>query len=333
AEQHTRDAYAPQIIIGTHALLYESSEFKDLGLVVIDEQHKFGVLQRARLIARGDAPDVLVMTATPIPRTLTQTLYGDLDVSTLREKPANRGAVQTAARPVEKLPEVVDFVRKQLDCGRQAFVVYPLVEESDKLGVKAATAELEKWKVLLAPRSVGLLHGRMAPDEKEETVSRFRAGQLAALITTTVIEVGVDVPNANIMVVENAERFGLAQLHQLRGRVGRGEHKSYCILLFDPKAEGGSQEKLSILEKTSDGFEIAEADFRLRGPGDLLGTAQSGLPPLKLGDLFRDAQLMHEAAALAASIFAEDPEMQRAEHLGLRTFLAQSQTKMAASAS
>ena len=327
------DACAPQIIIGTHALLYESSEFKDLGLVVIDEQHKFGVLQRARLIARGDAPDVLVMTATPIPRTLTQTLYGDLDVSTLREKPANRGAVQTAARPVEKLPEVVDFVRKQLDCGRQAFVVYPLVEESDKLGVKAATAELEKWKVLLAPRSVGLLHGRMAPDEKEETVSRFRAGQLAALITTTVIEVGVDVPNANIMVVENAERFGLAQLHQLRGRVGRGEHKSYCILLFDPKAEGGSQEKLSILEKTSDGFEIAEADFRLRGPGDLLGTAQSGLPPLKLGDLFRDAQLMHEAAALAASIFAEDPEMQRAEHLGLRTFLAQSQTKMAASAS
>jgi ATP-dependent DNA helicase RecG len=332
AHAKDRGALASQIIIGTHALLYESSEFENLGLVVIDEQHKFGVLQRARLIARGDAPDVLVMTATPIPRTLTQTLYGDLDVSTLREKPANRGAVQTAARPVEKLPEVVDFVRRQLDRGRQAFVVYPLVEESDKLAAKAATAELEKWKSLLAPHFVGLLHGRMPPDEKEKTVSTFRTGQLAALITTTVIEVGVDVPNANIMVVENAERFGLAQLHQLRGRIGRGEHKSYCILLFDPKAEGSSQEKLSILERTSDGFEIAEADFRLRGPGDLLGTAQSGLPPLKLGDLSRDADVMRETAVLAASMFAEDPEMLKPEHVALRAFMAQSKAKIAASA-
>ena len=290
AEQHTRDAYAPQIIVGTHALLYESSEFEDLGLVVIDEQHKFGVLQRARLIARGDAPDVLVMTATPIPRTLTQTLYGDLEVSTLREKPANRGAVLTAVRERGKLPEVVDFVRKQLDRGRQAYIVYPLVEESNKLVAKSATAEFEKWKLALAPHSVGLLHGRMPPEEKEETVAKFHAGQLAALITTTVIEVGVDVPNANIMVVENAERFGLAQLHQLRGRIGRGEHKSYCILLHDPKIEETSREKLAVLEKTTDGFEIAETDFRLRGPGDLLGTAQTGLPPLKLGDLFRDAE-------------------------------------------
>ena len=221
-----RDAYAPHIIVGTHALLYESSEFEDLGLVVIDEQHKFGVLQRAQLIARGDSPDVLVMTATPIPRTLTQTLYGDLEVSTLREKPANRGAVLTAVRERAKLPEVVDFVRKQLDRGRQAYIVYPLVEESNKLAAKSATAEFERWKPLLAPHSVGLLHGRMPPEEKEETVAKFHAGQLAALITTTVIEVGVDVPNANIMVVENAERFGLAQLHQLRGRIGRGEHRS-----------------------------------------------------------------------------------------------------------
>jgi RecG-like helicase/REP element-mobilizing transposase RayT len=327
-----RDAYAPQIIVGTHALLYESSEFEDLGLVVIDEQHKFGVLQRARLIARGDAPDVLVMTATPIPRTLTQTLYGDLEVSTLREKPANRGAVLTAVRERGKLPEVVDFVRKQLDRGRQAYIVYPLVEESNKLAAKSATAEFEKWKSLLAPHSIGLLHGRMPPEEKEQTVAKFHAGQLAALITTTVIEVGVDVPNANIMVVENAERFGLAQLHQLRGRIGRGEHKSYCILLHDPKIEETSREKLAVLEKTADGFEIAETDFRLRGPGDLLGTAQTGLPPLKLGDLSRDAEVMRETAALAASVFADDPEMQKPEHLALRAFLAQSKAKIAASA-
>ncbi len=332
AEQHTRDAYAPRIIVGTHALLYESSEFEDLGLVVIDEQHKFGVLQRARLIARGDAPDVLVMTATPIPRTVTQTLYGDLEVSTLREKPANRGAVLTAVRERAKLPEVVDFVRKQLDRGRQAYIVYPLVEESNKLAAKSATAEFERWKSLLAPHSIGLLHGRTPPEEKEETIAKFHAGQLAALITTTVIEVGVDVPNANIMVVENAERFGLAQLHQLRGRIGRGEHKSYCILLHDPTIEETSREKLAVLEKTNDGFEIAETDFRLRGPGDLLGTAQTGLPPLKLGDLLRDAELMRETAALAASVFADDPELQKTEHLALRAFLAQSTAKIAASA-
>jgi ATP-dependent DNA helicase RecG len=332
AEQHTRDACAPQIIVGTHALLYESSEFEDLGLVVIDEQHKFGVLQRARMIARGDAPDVLIMTATPIPRTLTQTLYGDLDVSTLREKPADRGAVLTAVRERGKLPEVVDFVRKQLDRGRQAYIVYPLVEESNKLVAKSATTEFEKWNLHLAPHSVGLLHGRMPPDEKEQTVAKFHGGQLAALITTTVIEVGVDVPNANIMVVENAERFGLAQLHQLRGRIGRGEHKSYCILLHDSKIEETSREKLAVLEKTTDGFEIAETDFRLRGPGDLLGTAQTGLPPLKLGDLLRDAELMKETAALAASVFADDPELQKYEHLALRAFLAQSKAKIEAAA-
>jgi ATP-dependent DNA helicase RecG len=332
AEQHTPDAYVPRIIVGTHALLYESSEFADLGLVVIDEQHKFGVLQRARMIARGDAPDVLVMTATPIPRTLTQTLYGDLEVSILREKPADRGAVLTAVRERGKLPEVVDFVRKQLDRGRQAYVVYPLVEESSKLAAKSATAEFQKWKLHLVPHSVGLLHGRMPPEEKEETVAKFHAGQLAALITTTVIEVGVDVPNANTMIVENAERFGLAQLHQLRGRIGRGEHKSYCILLHDAKIEETSREKLAVLEKTTDGFEIAETDFRLRGPGDLLGTAQTGLPPLKLGDLLRDAELMREAAKLAASVFAGDPELQKCEHFALRAFLVQSKTKMAAAA-
>ncbi len=322
----------PRIIIGTHALLYESSEFNDLGLIVIDEQHKFGVLQRTRLIARGDAPDVLVMTATPIPRTLTQTLYGDLDVSILREKPAHRGEVITAVRDTSKLPEVIDFVKKQIAHGRQAYIVYPLVEDSEKLAAKSATVEFEKWKSQLAPYAVGLLHGRMSPDEKEEVVSRFRAGGVAALVTTTVIEVGVDVPNATLMVVENAERFGLAQLHQLRGRIGRGEHKSFCIPLHDAKADETAVEKLAILEATSDGFAIAEADLRLRGPGDLLGTAQTGLPPLKLGDLFKDAELMRESITLAASIFVEDPELQKPEHATLRAFLARSTAKIEASA-
>ena len=332
ANQHTRDAYAPQIIVGTHALLYEASGVNDLGLIVIDEQHKFGVLQRTGLIARGDSPDVLVMTATPIPRTLTQTIYGDLDVSILREKPANRGTIATVVRETAKLPEVIEFVKKQIARGRQAYIVYPLVEDSEKLAVKSATAEFEKWRPLLSPSSVGLLHGRMPPVDKEEVVAKFRAGRLAALIATTVVEVGVDVPNANVMIVENAERFGLAQLHQLRGRIGRAEHKSFCILLHDAKADQPALEKLSVLEETSDGFVIAEADLRLRGPGDLLGTAQTGLPPLKLGDLFRDAELMKETAALAAKVFASDPELQKTEHRRLRAFLARSTAKIAASA-
>ncbi len=323
---------SPQVIVGTHALLYEGAAFEKLGLVVIDEQHKFGVLQRAQLITRGDAPDVLVMTATPIPRTYTQTLYGDLDVSTLREKPSERGKIITAVRETAKLPEVVDFVRKQLNEGRQAYVVYPLVEESDKLVAKSATAEFEKWKPLLAAHATGLIHGRLRPEEKEEIMSRFRNGEIACLIATTVIEVGVDVPNANIMVVENAERFGLAQLHQLRGRIGRGPYKSYCVLLHDPKAPEEAKEKLGVLEKTSDGFEIAEADLRLRGPGDLLGTAQTGLPPLRLGDLFQDADLMMEARQAAIALFQADPHLKKAEHHHLKVFLEQSRRAVDAAA-
>ncbi|HEY5811064.1 MAG TPA: ATP-dependent DNA helicase RecG [Terrimicrobiaceae bacterium] len=332
SSQHTLSTYAPQIVIGTHALLYETSEFDQLGLIVIDEQHKFGVLQRAHLIARGDSPDVLVMTATPIPRTLTQTVYGDLEISTLREKPANRGTVITAVRGMTNLPEVTDFVRKQLARGRQAFIVYPLIEESDKLAAKSATVEFKKWRPLLAPYSVGLLHGRMLPEEKEQVVKQFRAGEIAALVSTTVIEVGVDVSNANVMVVENAERFGLAQLHQLRGRIGRGAHKSFCILLYDSKTQQSAMEKLAILEKTSDGFEIAEADLQLRGAGDLLGTAQTGLPPLKIGDLLRDKELMREASVLASAVFEKDPELRKPDHRGLRAFLLRSKTKITASA-
>lgn len=318
---------SPQILVGTHALLYEGSETDRLGLVVIDEQHKFGVLQRAKLIERGDAPDVLVMTATPIPRTLTQTLYGDLDVSKLLEKPANRGAIQTVVRGAGKFPEVVDFLRKQLEKGRQAYVVYPLVEESEKLVAKSALAEFEKWKPLVAPFEVGLIHGRLSAEEKETVMSRFREGKISVLIATTVIEVGVDVPNANIMVVENAERFGLAQLHQLRGRIGRGAHKSFCILLHDPKTEAPALAKLAVLEQTSDGFVVAEADWNQRGAGDLLGTAQTGLPPLKLGDLQRDGEIMREMAAKASAVFSRDPNLVRPEHAALPAFIQRSKSR------
>ncbi|HZJ14292.1 MAG TPA: ATP-dependent DNA helicase RecG, partial [Chthoniobacteraceae bacterium] len=281
----------PQILVGTHALLYEGAGVEDLGLAVIDEQHKFGVMQRARLRNQSAAPDVLVMTATPIPRTLTMTLYGDLDVSTLDEMPRNRGKIITAVREPAKLPDAVKFLREQLASGRQAYIVYPLIDESEKLEAKAAATEFAKWREMLAPFSCELLHGRIPPDEKEATMQRFRRGETQALIATTVIEVGIDVPNATLMLIENAERFGLAQLHQLRGRIGRGEHKSYCILL-SASDDAVSLEKLRILERTSDGFEIAEADLRLRGPGDILGTAQSGLPPLKIGDPVADHELM-----------------------------------------
>ncbi len=312
----------PHIFIGTHALLYEGAGFSRLGLAVIDEQHKFGVMQRARLRAQGTVPDVLVMTATPIPRTLTMTLYGDLDVSTLDEMPAGRGRIVTVVRAVEKLPDAVKFIRTQLDEGRQAYVVYPLVEESERLEAKAATAEFAKWSEMLAPMKCGLLHGRVPPEEKEAVMKKFRGGETKALIATTVIEVGIDVPNANIMLIENAERFGLAQLHQLRGRIGRGAHKSYCVLLTTGD-DAESLEKLRILEKTGDGFEIAEADLRLRGPGDLLGTAQSGLAPLRLGDLFADADLMKLARNHAFLIFERDPKLELPENAGCRTLLAE----------
>ena len=305
-----RSDAAPHVLIGTHALLYETVPFSNLGLVVIDEQHKFGVAQRARLTSREPAPDVLVMTATPIPRTLTMTVYGDLDVSTIDEMPRNRGKIITAVRDASKLGEVLVFLRTQLESGRQVYVVYPLIDESEKLDAKAAAAEYETWRERLHPFHCELLHGRIPAPEKQEIMERFRHGETKALISTTVLEVGVDVANATVMLIENAERFGLAQLHQLRGRIGRGEHKSYCILLSsDPSKDTAA--KLAVLEKTSNGFEVAEADWDLRGPGDLLGTAQSGLPALKIGNLKRDAHLMRRARAAAMSIFAADP------HLGL----------------
>src|SRR5437762_328768 len=267
ATTNTRDACVPQtlardepqIIVGTHALLYESVSFSNLGLAVIDEQHKFGVAQRARLTAREPAPDVLVMTATPIPRTLTMTLYGDLDVSTIDEMPGNRGKIVTAVRDTSKLGEVLGFLRTQLEKGRQLYVIYPLIDESDKLDVKAAAVEYELWRERLHPFRSELLHGRIPAPEKQHIMDRFRCGSTKALISTTVIEVGVDVPNAAIMLIENSERFGLAQLHQLRASTGRGHRKSTRILLSSNEGKEVAA-KLAVLERTTNGFEVAEAD-------------------------------------------------------------------------
>ncbi|MEQ1859034.1 MAG: ATP-dependent DNA helicase RecG [Chthoniobacteraceae bacterium] len=318
-----QEADEPHLFVGTHALLYEGAGFTRLGLAVIDEQHKFGVMQRAKLREVGGAIDTLVMTATPIPRTLTMTLYGDLDVSTLDELPKGRGKIVTAVREATKLPEAVKFLREHLAAGRQAFVVYPLIDESEKLEAKAAAAEFAKWGELLAPMKCELLHGRVPADEKDAIMERFRRGETTVLIATTVIEVGIDVPNATLMLVENAERFGLAQLHQLRGRIGRGEHKSYCIALTGAKADDDAKAKLAVFERTTDGFIIAEEDLRIRGPGDMLGTAQSGLPPLKIGDVMRDTELMKLARNAAFLIFERDPRLEQPDHARFRKVLAE----------
>ncbi len=303
-----------QIIIGTHALLYDAVEFADLGFVVIDEQHKFGVGQRARLVNQGVMPDVLVMTATPIPRTLTLTIYGDLDVSILDESPAGRGEIVTAIRKKPKVSDITRFIKQHLSEGRQAYLVYPLVEQSDTLNAAAATVEYEKWAKRLSKFNVGLLHGKMPPEEKEAVMTQFRDGNLDVLVATTVIEVGVDVPNANIMVIHNAERFGLAQLHQLRGRIGRGKHKSYCILTTDGKSADATA-KLEVLAETSDGFKIAEADLRRRGPGEVLGTAQSGLAALKFVDYLADIELIRDARKLAEDVLENDPLLEKSPSL------------------
>ena len=310
-------------VVGTHALLYDTAFFCRLGLVVIDEQHKFGVLQRAQLVQRVPVPDLLVMTATPIPRTLAMTVYGDLDVSVLDEKPAGRRPVVTRVRSTAKLPEATAFLKERLKAGRQIYIIYPVIEESESLSVKAATTEFARWSKLLAPAACGLLHGRLDPEEKESVMARFRAREIGVLISTTVVEVGVDVPNATVMLIENAERFGLAQLHQLRGRIGRSNHQSYCVLLTDSD-DPVPLAKLRVLEKSDNGFEIAEADLRFRGPGDLLGTEQSGLPPLRLADLLRDGHLMDEARAIARVILDQDPDLQTPANARFRRMIIES---------
>jgi ATP-dependent DNA helicase RecG len=298
------------IVVGTHALIQEGVSFQRLGLAVVDEQHRFGVLQRRELSAKGTAVDMLVMTATPIPRTLALTAYGDLDVSVVDERPPGRQPVRTLHRAAQARREVVETVRRETAAGHQAYVVYPLVEESEKLSdVQAATDMAHEWAAALTGVRVGLLHGRMKAPEKESVMAAFAAGEIAVLVATTVIEVGVDVPNATVMVVEHAERFGLAQLHQLRGRVGRGPAASCCVLMTHGRLSEVARERMDVMVATEDGFVIAEKDLEIRGPGDFFGTRQSGLPTFRVANLVRDRELMEEARGEAfrvASSWSQD---------------------------
>jgi ATP-dependent DNA helicase RecG len=290
------------LVVGTHALVEGPVEFRELGLVIIDEQHRFGVLQRAALRSKGMHPDVLVMTATPIPRTLALTTYGDLDVSVMREMPPGRHPIRTIAKPDSRRDEIYDFIRRQIDDGRQAYVIYPLVEESEKVDLRAATEMADHLAQDIFPAyKVALLHGRMKQDAKDGVMSAFARGDYHILVSTTVVEVGVDVANAAVMVVEHAERFGLSQLHQLRGRVGRGPHQSYCVLLYQAPLTEQGRARLTALTETTDGFVIAEKDLELRGPGDFFGTRQSGIPTLRVGDLLRDHAIMEEARREASA--------------------------------
>jgi ATP-dependent DNA helicase RecG len=285
-----------QLVVGTHALVQEQVKFKALALAIIDEQHRFGVIQRGTLAAKGLHPDVLVMTATPIPRTLALTECGDMEVSVIRGLPPGRRPVKTLVKPDSRREDVYALVRQQLREGRQAYVIYPLVEQSEKVDLKAATAMAEHLARDVFPEfKVALLHGRMKGEEKERIMRAFAAGELQLLVSTTVVEVGVDVPNATVMIVEHAERFGLSQLHQLRGRVGRGAHESFCILLYQAPWSEEARERLKAMADTNDGFVIAERDLKLRGPGDFFGTRQSGIPQLRAGDLTRDADLLELA--------------------------------------
>ncbi|MCE0483050.1 MAG: ATP-dependent DNA helicase RecG [Methylacidiphilales bacterium] len=296
------------VVIGTHALLYDRYAANQLGLIVIDEQHKFGVLQRLALSRKGQNPDILVMTATPIPRTLGMTLYGDLDVSVLDEMPPGRQPIVTKCRSVKELDKFWAFLLKQIGEGRQAYVIYPLVEESEKVDAKSVKVEFERLKKLLPQVRLGLLHGQLDPAEKDRVMTALRAREIDVLLATSVIEVGVDVPNATVMLIENAERFGLAQLHQLRGRIGRGEHPSYCVLVGEPRSLEGWR-RLKIMEETTDGFRIAEEDFKIRGPGNIFGTEQSGLPPLHFASLESDYDLLAQARNHAAQIIRQDPTL------------------------
>jgi ATP-dependent DNA helicase RecG len=303
-----------RLVVGTHALLQEGVSFQRLGLVVIDEQHRFGVEQRAALIGKGAAPDVLLLTATPIPRSLALTLYGDLDVSTLRQRPPGRGAVRTAVRSTGQRERVFEFIRSECAKGRQAYVVLPVIEESERADLRAATTMAQTLAARWTELQVGLVHGRLKAEERDEVMRRFRSGELNVLVATTVIEVGIDVPNATIMLIEHPDRFGLAQLHQLRGRVGRGAEESYCILL----ADGPAPERLNGFAATQDGFRIAELDLEERGMGDLIGARQSGGFEVRHARLPADADLLGQARELAMKLIEADPALQRRENQRLR---------------
>ncbi len=285
-----------QAIIGTHAIIQDAVEFEKLGLAVVDEQHRFGVLQRAELRARGYNPDILVMTATPIPRSLAMTVYGDLDVSVIDELPPGRTPIKTVVVGEDKRDGVYKGIEREINLGRQVYVVYPLIDESEKLDLKAATMMFEELRDKIFPGfKVGLLHGKMKGGEKEEIMQRFERGETHILVSTTVIEVGVDVPNASLMIIEHAERFGLSQLHQLRGRVGRGAEQSFCVLLTGDKKTAVARERLGIMEETTDGFRIAEKDLEIRGQGEILGTRQSGVQTFKIGNIIRDLEILEES--------------------------------------
>ena len=313
---------AVPLVVGTHALAEDEVAFHNLRLVVIDEQHRFGVQQRARLRAKGQAPDVLVMTATPIPRSLALTVYGDLDISVIDELPPGRSPVKTVLREEESRGRVYRFVRSQIEMGRQAYVVYPVIDESPLAELKAATAMAERLRREAFPGiPVGLLHGRLQNEERDEVMRAFFAGRTPVLVSTTVVEVGIDVPNATVMLIEQPERFGLSQLHQLRGRVGRGAHESYCILLAGEIGEE-ARERLQVLCDTNDGFEVARRDLAMRGPGQFFGTRQSGVPDLRVGDILRDHELLEEARAAAQeaarSCRKDEPGRKMLEHLARR---------------
>jgi ATP-dependent DNA helicase RecG len=304
-----------RVIVGTHALFQEQTDFHRLGLVVIDEQHRFGVEQRAALIEKGEAPDVLLLSATPIPRTLALTLYGDLDISTLKQKPKGQRPVKTGVRSGRDRQQIYAFLRESCQAGRQAYVVYPVIDESEKVDLKAATTMAESLTEELAPQSVALVHGRMKADERDAVMRSFRDGEVDVLVATTVIEVGIDVPNATVMVIEHPERFGLAQLHQLRGRVGRGADESHCVLLTEVPDQ---RDRLRPFARTTDGFKIAELDLKDRGIGELAGTRQAGGFNLRFADLERDGDLVVSARRAAMDLIASDATLTRKAHLGLR---------------
>lgn len=302
------------LLIGTHALIQEGVDFKNLALAIVDEQHRFGVLQRQKLKQKGYSPHFLLMTATPIPRTLALTVYGDLQCSIINELPKGRAPITTRVVRQNKAPQVFEFVKDQLQKGRQAYVVYPLVEESEKIDLKDAMSAYESIKTKFPEYKVGLLHGKMKTQEKDEVMNEFRKNNIQILVATTVIEVGVDVPNANIMVIEHSERFGLSQLHQLRGRVGRGSHKSFCVLMLGHAVSEEGYQRTSIMAETSDGFKISERDLEFRGPGEFMGSKQSGLPGFKMGNLVRDLDVLMKAREIAFDIIDKDPNLSKPEN-------------------
>ena len=308
------------LVIGTHALFSEDVRFRDLGLVIVDEQHRFGVAQRLALSEKGDATDLLVMTATPIPRTLVLTLFGDMDVSLIREKPVGRKPIDTLAKPAEQMPDILAAIGRALAGGARVYWICPLVEESEALDLVAAEERYAELQGAFGDK-VGLLHGRMKGPERDAAMEAFSQGQTPVLVATTVVEVGVDVPEANIMVIEHAERFGLAQLHQLRGRVGRGESRSSCILVYKGPLGATAKARIETMRATEDGFRIAEEDLRLRGEGEVIGTRQSGLPTFRIARLEHHAKLLEEARTEAAAIVAEDPGLTGPRGEALRRLL------------